>query len=111
MTPEYLAINPRGRVPALAVDGKVVTENTAILTWIATAFPEAGLLPDDTIERMRCIAQMAVVDPYGLVFYGWGTSNGMPMQQLASYTRHKDRMLERRTVQIVLEREKNPHIR
>lgn len=39
-----------------------------------------------------------------------GTSSGMPMQQLASYTRHKDRMLERRAVQIVLEREKNPHI-
>lgn len=171
MTPEYLAINPRGRVPALAVDGHVITENTAILTWIATAFPEVELLPADTIERMRCIAQMAwfsntphifqrakfrphrfvdkeemfddirakavasywecmqeidgliggniwvmgdnytVVDPYALVFYGWGVRNGMLMHDLANFTRHKNRMLERCAVQIVLEREKDPHIR
>ena len=31
-TPEYLKINPRGKVPALSVDGRIITENTAILT-------------------------------------------------------------------------------
>jgi glutathione S-transferase len=45
--PEYLAINPKGRVPALATDHGVLTENVAILAWVARTFPHAGLMPDD----------------------------------------------------------------
>lgn len=41
----YLATNPRGKVPALLVDGKLLTENGAILTWLDATFPEANLLP------------------------------------------------------------------
>jgi glutathione S-transferase len=55
----YLKINPRGKVPALSVDGKVITENTAILTYLAKRFPEAGLMPTDPIEEARCISTMA----------------------------------------------------
>jgi len=43
--PEYLAINPKGRVPSLVVDGGVITEVPAILSWIADTHPEARLLP------------------------------------------------------------------
>lgn len=43
--PDYLAINPRGLVPALRIEDRVLTENPAILAWLATAFPEAGLQP------------------------------------------------------------------
>jgi glutathione S-transferase len=43
--PEYLAINPKGRVPALATERGVLTENPAILAYLAQAFPEAGLAP------------------------------------------------------------------
>ena len=39
-TPEYLKLNPKGKVPALAIDGDVLTENVAILSWIAGQFPE-----------------------------------------------------------------------
>lgn len=42
-SPEYLAINPAGAVPALAVDGWVLTQNTAILNYLADTHPEAGL--------------------------------------------------------------------
>lgn len=42
---EYLALNPLGRVPALAVDGAVLTENAAILAYIAQRYPEARLAP------------------------------------------------------------------
>ena len=45
--PEYLAINPKGRVPALATEQGVLTENVAILAWIAHAFPDAKLAPTD----------------------------------------------------------------
>jgi glutathione S-transferase len=45
--PEYLAINPKGRVPALVTDQGVLTETIAILAWIAQAFPQANLAPTD----------------------------------------------------------------
>jgi len=47
LTPEYLALNPKGRVPALATDQGVLTENLAILAWIAQVFPAAKLAPTD----------------------------------------------------------------
>jgi glutathione S-transferase len=43
--PEYLAVNPMGKVPALVHDGIVVTECAAICAHLADAFPEAGLAP------------------------------------------------------------------
>jgi glutathione S-transferase len=43
--PEYLAINPMGKVPALVHRGQVVTECAAICAYLADAFPEAGLAP------------------------------------------------------------------
>lgn len=45
--PEYLAVNPKGRVPALVTEHGVLTETVAILAWIARAWPHAKLLPDD----------------------------------------------------------------
>jgi glutathione S-transferase len=43
--PEYLAINPMGKVPAVAWRGVAVTECAAICAWLADACPEAGLAP------------------------------------------------------------------
>ena len=57
-TESYLQINPRGKVPALAVDGKVLVENTAILTYLSRRFPEKKLLPSDPTEEARCIGTM-----------------------------------------------------
>lgn len=51
--PEYLAINPMGKVPALVHDGKVVTEAAAICTYLALAFPQAGLMATDTATFLR----------------------------------------------------------
>lgn len=45
--PPYLALNPKGRVPALATDRGVLTENPAILAYIAQVYPEARLAPLD----------------------------------------------------------------
>lgn len=44
--PEYLAINPMGKVPAIKHGDRVVTECAAICAYLADAFPEAGLAPD-----------------------------------------------------------------
>ncbi len=167
MTEAYLKINPRGKVPALAVDGAVLTENVAILTYLGMGFPSAKLLPRDAFEEVRCISTMAwlsntvhpsfthifrperfaadaathaaiketgrkafwanleeidgllkgkewmmgghysVVDPYALVFYGWGKRIELPVKELANYTAWKDRMLQRPAVRRVLEREES----
>jgi len=57
-TEEYLKINPRGKVPALNVDGKILVENTAILTYLARTYPDKKLLPADPAEEARCIGTM-----------------------------------------------------
>ncbi|WGM39463.1 glutathione S-transferase family protein [Caulobacter sp. NIBR1757] len=43
--PDFLAINPMGKVPAIVHDGVVVTECAAICAYLADAFPQAGLAP------------------------------------------------------------------
>ena len=55
LKPEYLAINPHARVPALAADGTVVTENIAILNYIADTFGAEGSVPrGDPLKAARC---------------------------------------------------------
>jgi glutathione S-transferase len=60
-SPSYSALNPKGKVPVLCVDGRVLTENVAILSWLANAFPDAALLPthSDPIDYAVIIADLA----------------------------------------------------
>lgn len=52
--PEYLAINPKGRVPALVTEKGILTETPAILLFIAQSQPQAGLAPlDDIFDLAR----------------------------------------------------------
>jgi len=44
--PAYLAINPKGRVPALVTPRGTLTENVVILGWVAQTYPDAHLKPD-----------------------------------------------------------------
>jgi glutathione S-transferase len=44
---EYLAINPKGRVPALVTDRGILTETPAILAFIAQSLPQAKLAPSE----------------------------------------------------------------
>ena len=44
-SPDYLAINPMGKVPALRHGEAIVTETSAICAYLADTFPEAGLAP------------------------------------------------------------------
>jgi glutathione S-transferase len=167
-SPAYLAINPRGHVPALDVDGDVITENAAILAYLGRRYPAAALLPSDAVHEAQCLAMLTwlsnavdkafrqavrperfvtdeaarsavqeggrsiywssrqeidallahqpwlmgerytVADPYALLYYGWGLRLKLPMQDVAHFTRHKDRLLERPTVRTVLQREQSP---
>lgn len=53
-SPDYLAVNPKGRVPALATDKGVISETAAILAYVAQMAPTARLAPlDDYFEFAR----------------------------------------------------------
>lgn len=56
---EYKRINPAGKVPALLIDGELLTENIAILYRIAALAPEAALFPSDLAAASRMISLMA----------------------------------------------------
>src|SRR5262245_3926110 len=49
-SPEFLALNPEGKVPALLVDGRPLSEVAAILFYLAKRFPAACLLPAHDLE-------------------------------------------------------------
>lgn len=56
-TPEFLSINPRGRVPAIVDDGFAMWESAAIIEYLEERYPEKPLLPKDlkaraTVRRM-----------------------------------------------------------
>ena len=57
----YLALNPQGLVPALEVDGAVLTQSPAILEWLEEAHPVPPLLPADPVGRATVRAMAALV--------------------------------------------------
>ena len=57
-SPEFLALNPMGKLPTIAHHGIVVTETGAIIAYLADAFPKAGLAP-------------AIGDPKRGAYYRW----------------------------------------
>lgn len=59
--PEYLQINPKGRVPALVTERGILTENVAILAFVAQSFPEANLAP---LDDAFAFAQMQALNSY-----------------------------------------------
>jgi glutathione S-transferase len=57
-SPDFLAINPMGKLPTIVHRGTVVTETAAIIAYLADAFPQAGLAP-------------AITDPARGAYYRW----------------------------------------
>lgn len=57
----YRALNPQGLVPALEVEGDVLTQSPAILEWIDETWPTPPLLPQDPMMRAKVRAFCAVI--------------------------------------------------
>jgi maleylpyruvate isomerase len=67
--PEFRAVNPQGRVPALALDnGEVLLQSLAIIEYLEEVYPDPPLLPKDPIERarVRAVAQIIACDIHPL---------------------------------------------
>ncbi|MET3663627.1 maleylacetoacetate isomerase [Caulobacter sp. 1776] len=62
--PEFLAVNPQGLVPALEIDGAVLTQSLAICEYLDERYPEPPLLPADPLGRakVRALAQVIACD-------------------------------------------------
>lgn len=61
-TPEYLALNPEGKVPTLLIDGRSLTEVAGILYYLARRFPEAGLWPaGDIAAEAQAVSWMSFI--------------------------------------------------
>lgn len=52
-TPEFLAVNPAGKIPALVDGDFVLTESVAIVVYLAEKYPQQGLLPTDAKTRAQ----------------------------------------------------------
>ncbi len=65
---DYRRLNPQGLVPALAVDGALLTQSMAIVEYLEERFPDPALLPSDPLERsrVRALALSVVADIHPL---------------------------------------------
>jgi maleylacetoacetate isomerase len=63
-SPDYLALNPQGRVPTLMIDGRTLTQSLSIIEYLAELRPESGLLPRDPVGRqhVRALAYAIAMD-------------------------------------------------
>lgn len=78
-SPEYRSVNPRGKIPALVVDGQLLGENAAIQWWLHKRFPAAGLLPAADSDW----AEAQVLSDLFWISSGWHPSvraNMMPIR-------------------------------
>lgn len=57
----FLALNPQGMVPALEIEGAVLTQSPAILEWLEETHPSPPLLPADPVDRAQVRAMAALV--------------------------------------------------
>ena len=66
--PDYAALNPQRLVPALEVDGLVLTQSGAIIEWLEERYPDPPLLPADANGRaiVRAIAATIGADTHPL---------------------------------------------
>ncbi len=57
--PEFLAVNPEGKVPSLLIDGQLLTEVLAILFYIGRTYPQAKLLPENIEGEAQALSWMS----------------------------------------------------
>jgi maleylacetoacetate isomerase len=59
--PDYAALNPQKLVPALAIDGHVLTQSLAIIDYLDAKYPEPAMVSADPAQRSRTLAQALTI--------------------------------------------------
>lgn len=91
---EFLAVNPQGLVPALELDGLVLTQSVPIIEYLEERFPQPPLLPEDAAgrARVRALAAMIACEIHPLnnlrVLRYIGTTFGADARAQAAWFRH-----------------------
>lgn len=75
----YTAVNPHGKVPALLVDGVLLTENAAILLWLDAEHPDAKLLPNPATAFERAQLNSDIIR-LSSVWHPYVRANMAPMR-------------------------------
>jgi len=61
-SPEHVARNPQGFVPALDIgDGRILTQSLAIIEWLDSTYPEPPLFPTDPLARADAMARALLI--------------------------------------------------
>jgi glutathione S-transferase len=63
-SPEFLALNPAGKMPTLEVSGNSIPESTVVCEYLDDAYPQKPLLPKDPYERARARLLGRMTDVY-----------------------------------------------
>jgi maleylpyruvate isomerase len=88
--PEYRAVNPQMKVPALALDGgDVLTQSLAIIEFLDETHPEPPLLPEDPLDRaqVRAMANLIACDIHPL-------NNVAPLRYLKNILKHEQKDID-----------------
>ena len=83
-SPQFRAVNPAGKVPALLIDGRVLTEVAGILFYLARRFPAADLLPEGDVEaEAQVVSWMSFIASTIHPANRHGLEQARPVYQLA----------------------------
>ncbi|MEM9437878.1 MAG: glutathione S-transferase family protein [Pseudomonadota bacterium] len=81
-SPEFLKLNPKGKVPTLLIDGAPLTENVAILSWLNASYPDARLMPVPT-SALEAHRQTADLSFFSATVHPTVTRVAMPVKFIA----------------------------
>lgn len=92
--PDYHAINPKGRVPALVTERGVLTETSALLDYVAALYPDAGLVPDDPFQAAQMRSLMTYLASTWHVNHAMGGRGARWATQQSSFDDLKSKVTE-----------------
>lgn len=84
-SPDFLALNPEGKVPTLLIDGRPLTEVAAILFYLARRYPNTRLLPTDIEAEAQVISWMSFIASTIHPARRQGVEHSLPIWDIAEH--------------------------
>ncbi|CAM0142620.1 hypothetical protein VKS41_002826 [Umbelopsis sp. WA50703] len=108
LSPEYIAINPKGQVPTFVVDGQSITESLDISMWLESHYPSPSLLPGETSARSRVIADLTELHEVRFFALMFGIST---QEQVAKERESKESIIKANIEAVERQMKKHPELR